>query len=119
MEEIKAILTKYDIAASVIINGPDRGHQYSEFLSHVKTSWSCAFFEGPYLRIRTRLQEDYNGDKEKRDTALQDTVRMVQGFAETGFLLVESFENMLGMLKSHIDIDDGPGKLTIKGHGEN
>lgn len=50
MEEIKAILNNYDIAALVVLHTP--GH--SEYVMHVNPSYSCATFDGDLLRIKAQ-----------------------------------------------------------------
>lgn len=78
MTEIKEILDKYDIAGSIVLHTPGHGEHFIK----VDPSYSCAFFEpiigdeGVNLRIRTRLQEDFNGDAAKRNKSQDDTVNM-------------------------------------------
>jgi hypothetical protein len=112
IEEIKAILVKYDIAGSVILNTPDRGTHFSEFLCHVTPSWSCAFFEGDRFRVRGRLQEDFNGNKAAQKKKLTDTTGMVRHFKDTNELLAQNFGGMLQLLATKMDIDHGDGTFT-------
>ena len=76
MEEIKEIMEKHDIAGAVFLHTPGFGEQHMK----VDPSYSCAFWEykpgQEGIRIRTRLQEDYQGDKQKRNDAIRDTVNM-------------------------------------------
>lgn len=53
-EEIKEILKRYDIAALVVLHTP--GH--SEFVCELQPSYSCASFEGNFLRIKAK-KADY------------------------------------------------------------
>jgi hypothetical protein len=54
MEEIKEILHKHDIAGAIVIHTP--GH--SEYMTELSPSYSCAKFEGEYLRIKAK-KSDY------------------------------------------------------------
>lgn len=60
MERIKAILKEYDIAGAVILHSPG----FSEYLIKIDASYSCAKFEADYLRVKAKLQEDFDGDKD-------------------------------------------------------
>lgn len=120
MEEIKAILIKYDAAGSIIINAPDRGSHFTEFLTHVSPSWSCVFLEGPRMRLRARLEEDYQGDKEKRNQAIQDSVNMLDHFWHILTDAADNFNEMIAMIESKITLDrSDPGKITFKGTEDN
>jgi hypothetical protein len=74
MEEIKAVLNKHDIAASVILHTPG----FTEYLNHVDTSYSCVTIEGNKLRIQTK------GRSHQHKT---DSVNMVSHFAEVSTMM--------------------------------
>lgn len=104
MEEIKDILDKHDIAGAVVLHTPGHG----EYLFKIDPSYSCAFIDNTPgvegIRVRTRLQEDYNGDAKKRHQAQEDTVNMFDIFANLiGRQAVYSIETMK-MLETHFDI---------------
>ncbi len=108
MAEIKGILSRYDIAGIVSLHTP--GH--SEFLNHLQPSYSCAKFAPGGLRFRAKLQEDFNGDKEKMMQVLGDTsnmlycLSMVTGQAAVNLLEAsEQFDKLVGP-------DHEPGKFT-------
>ena len=77
-EEIKQILQKYDIAANVVLHTP--GH--SEYLLHIKPTYSCAWIENDMIRFRAR-KEDYNGNTSIRDKKINDTANMLKLLSET------------------------------------
>ena len=78
MERINAILKEYDIAACIALHTPG----FSEYLVKVDASYSCAKFEGDFLRIKANLQEDFDGDKVAQNKKVTDTVNMITHFAE-------------------------------------
>lgn len=47
--EIREICMKHDIAASIMLAGPDNG----ERLQVLDTTWSCARLEGDMIRLKT------------------------------------------------------------------
>ncbi len=103
MAEIKEILDKHDIAGSIVIHTPGFG----EHLVKIDPSYSCAFIDNTpgkeAIRVRTRLQEDYNGDSKKRNDAQRDTVNM---FHILGTLAGQQSLHLLDtddMLKKHFN----------------
>ena len=80
MQEIKAILQNYDIAGSIVLHTPN----HSEFLLQISPSYSCAKLEGDNLRVRAKLNEDFNGDKEAWKQKVMDTSNMLNLLAEVG-----------------------------------
>jgi len=77
MEDIKSLLQKNDIAASIALHTPGHG----EFLLHLSPTYSCAFFEGDILRIKAKLQEDFQGDKKAWTKKITDTANMLHHLA--------------------------------------
>lgn len=100
-EEIKKILERHDIAGSIVIHTP--GH--SEYVSKLDTSYSCAYFEGDMIRIRAKLQEDFNGDKELWTQRVQDTVNMIHHLGNTSRNVSLSFFALEDKLKETVKID--------------
>lgn len=80
MEEIKKVLTKYDIAGTVVIHTP--GH--SEYLKHLTPSYSAVIINGDEWMVRARAKEDFNGDKKARDKKIADTANMLHLLSTTG-----------------------------------
>lgn len=79
MEEIKEILNKHDIAASVILHEVG----FSEFLFKIDPSYSCCFFEGNMLRVKAKAV-DYAGGATERNQKIADTSNMLHHLVETG-----------------------------------
>lgn len=111
MNEIEAILIKYDIAGIVSLHTPGHG----EYLSHLSPSYSCAKFEGDNLRIRAK-KEDYSGSAEVRNRFLKDTSNILHVLSNnTGMIAInlveisKTVDNILGAdhfgggHSSHID----------------
>lgn len=105
MERIKAILKEYDIAASVILHTPG----FSEYLIKVDASYSCAKFEGDFLRVKAKLQEDFNGDKAAWNKKVEDTVNMITHFADVSGQNSLNMFQLIEVLKKKIDIENKPG----------
>lgn len=103
MKEIKDILDKNDIAATVVLHTP--GH--SEFLSKIDPSYSCAFFEGDYLRVRARIDEDFNGDKKAWERKIIDTINMLDLFAHTTANLSISFFEIFDRVSEKVKAEGG------------
>ena len=104
MAEIKEILDKHDIAGSVVLHAPGHG----EHLLKIDPSYSCAFFDNSPgvegIRVRTRLQEDFNGNALKRNKSQEDTVNMFDTFANlVGRQALMNMETM-DMLKTKFEI---------------
>lgn len=79
-EEIKAILKKYDIGALVVLHNP--GH--IEYIVEISPSYSCAKIEPYGVRVKAKLQEDFNGDKEKWETTIWATTNMLNSLGQIG-----------------------------------
>lgn len=76
MQEIKAIISKYDIAASVVIHTP--GH--SEVLLKIDPTYSCAKIEGDSVIIKATSSEI--PDKNIRHKRIEDTSNMLLMLAQ-------------------------------------
>jgi hypothetical protein len=108
MEEVKAVLKKYDLAGVAILAD---GKGFSEFLNKVDPSWSAAFIqhtaEGQAVRFRVKQKEV---GKEKAQELTQDTYRMIEHFADQLGRHSLVYFNLLDMLREHIEIiNDDPG----------
>jgi len=77
-EEIKQILSKYDVAANVVLHTP--GH--SEYLLHITPTYSCAWIENDIVRFRAR-KSDYNGNIMIRNHKIADTLNMLRLLSDT------------------------------------
>lgn len=111
MEEIKATLRKYDIAASVVLSSPT----HLEYLRELQTSWNALAIEqtpeGTLVRFRCR-REDY-----PTEAAWQEAMRLsmgtILGFvdvlrseSDTYKLVVKHFIGKMEV--SHFTRDEGP-----------
>ena len=108
MDRIKAILKEYDINATVCLHTPG----FSELLMKVDASYSCAKIEGDVLRIKAKLQEDFNGDKEAWNKKVADTVNMIVHFQDINGQLFMQADKAYEMLKKHIDIENDRGNIS-------
>lgn len=100
IEDIKAILHKYDLAGTVIVQSPGE----CAFLTEIAPTWSCARFEehpeGTMLRFRSKLAE-YGGDKEKQKTTVEATTGMVMSFRNQAARFVDTMDCVVSMLAAH------------------
>ena len=76
-EEIKEILKKHDIAATIALHTP--GH--TEFLLELTPSYSCATVNQDHIRFKAK-KEDFNNEL-KRHEVIRDTSNMMSGLSET------------------------------------
>lgn len=97
MEEIKAILKKHDIGASVILHTPG----FTEYLNHVDTSYSCLTFEGDNIRIKT------HGRTHQHKT---DSINMVSHFAEICTMMGRGYADLFKMISEKVHIEQSPGE---------
>lgn len=79
MEEIKAVIAKYDIAAVVVLHEPD----FVEYFTKIDPSYSCASFIEGGVRVRSKA-EDFGGDVEIRNQKLKDTANLLQSLSTVG-----------------------------------
>lgn len=96
-EEIKAILKKHDIAASVVLHTPG----FSEFILEITPSYSCATLNHDNIRFKAK-KDDFN-DELKRHQAIQDTANMMNLLSDTtaknAMMLInvsEQFDEIIG-----------------------
>ncbi len=108
MERIKAILKEYDLGASIVLHTPG----FSEFLLKVDPSYSCVKTNGDEIRIKTRLQEDYNGDKKLRDKAIEDSVNMIGHFGDVNGKTALMFFELMDRIKKEIDVEETGGNMS-------
>lgn len=108
-EEIKAIIAKYDIGAMVLLHTP--GH--SEYINEISPSYSCMTKvptkEGEVgYRIRAKLQEDFNGDKDAWTQKISDTVNMIDLFAVTAGNTSLGLMDILKQLEGYFEMETTP-----------
>lgn len=108
MTEVKEILLKYDIGASVILHNPS-GH--SEYLLRIDPSYSCARFEGDYLRVKSKLS-DYGGDKEAQKKSIADTINLISHLKDVSRNTASQLNMLEDKLKDFVDFEHTKGSDT-------
>jgi hypothetical protein len=107
MEEIKVILRKYDVGASVTLVSPT----HSEFLYELEPTWSCVRFTNdpkgqPALRFTATLER--YGSAEKRQEAAELTTHMLLQIRDLGGKTFMTFEEVRKQLERFFKIDHKP-----------
>lgn len=102
-EEIKAILEKHDIAGLVVLHTP----RHAEYVMKVNPSYSCAKLENDGIRIKAKLQEDFNGDKKAWETTVRDTSNMLNLISEVGGKIILSVMELSKILDEKVDAYHG------------
>jgi hypothetical protein len=116
MEEIKGILHKHDIAATVVLHTPG----FSEFLNYISPSYSCCKEEhlpdgGMQVRIVSKLA-DHNGDREAQREEIASTHNMLHMFcmhAGQNFLI---YKQLTDKMETVIDVDRADYDAVITDH---
>jgi hypothetical protein len=91
MEEIKAIIAKYDCAAIVVLQSPT----HAEHLFEVSPSWSCLSVElGGKVRFKAAMKTGGAAEKERGRV----TTGMIMGFIDEADLLKDNFTKLAKML---------------------
>ena len=106
MEEIKFVLQKYDIAATISLSTESD----LEFLYRLDTSWSIVSSNNDEVRI-TALAEDYPS-KEQQKKAVEDSANMLLGLRESNRFLHAGLSSVTGMLEDRFDLDFKLGEMT-------
>ncbi|MGH8587370.1 MAG: hypothetical protein ACREWE_14710 [Gammaproteobacteria bacterium] len=112
MAEIRAVLTKHDVAAYVLLHEPG----FSEFLMAIDPSWSVMRFDnsdpkGLGIRFRAMLEE-FGGDREAQRLAVEGSVNLVIHFWESLLRDAEVMHRLERMLREHFEITETEGVLT-------
>lgn len=95
MEEIKAIISKYDIGAMITLTDEK---EFTEYLNRLDPSWSAIRAEGDKVTLLVN-PEHYGGDKEKRNKAVAATLGMLDTFIERSGITFMQYENLAKQLK--------------------
>lgn len=77
MDEIKAIMKKYDCGGVAVIHTPG----FSEYFLRIDPPYSCAKIENDHLKINLNLQH-YSGSSAIRDKFASDTSNFLMHMAE-------------------------------------
>lgn len=90
MEEIKAVIKKYDVGAVAVLHLP--GH--SEFYYRIDPGYSCLrFINGAQVRFNIKA-EHYQNDKKLRDQFVANTSNMLSLLSATGGKVVLQLMNL-------------------------
>lgn len=108
MEKIKAVLKEHDIAGAVVLHTPG----FSEHYVKIDPSYSCAKPENNVIRVRAKLQEDFNGDKDAWTKKMTDTTNMFIHLSGSTKHISDGMSRVIDMLKEHMEITDLPGTRT-------
>lgn len=86
-EEIKDILRKHDIAASMLLHTP--GH--SEYVNHLLTSYSCAYqYEDESIRFYCKSKEFKTKDEQiNKLSATSNMLKMLTDGVGSNFMMLE------------------------------
>ncbi len=107
-EEIKAIVRKYDIAASVILCS---GNGHSEYVVDVVPTWSCLTLEekpqGIAIRMKAQVKTAPAETRHRERVKLQRTSNMLVLMRETLMGQFSIFDRMVDVLKQHVNIEVG------------
>lgn len=110
IEEIKAVLSKHDLAGMVMVQAPKE----SAFLNVIDPSWSVAKYEetreGTAIRIRAKAEHFPSRAAQKE--AVEWTCGMVIGFMLQAERTREQFEQIAGVLGQHFGITYAEGRNT-------
>jgi hypothetical protein len=108
MAELIAVLNKYDVAAHVML----QENGFSEYLLSVDPTWSLLRIENNQIRLRSKLVEDFGGDKEAQKHASVCTANMIRQFADVLARDAKVFEELDNYLGQQWDITHTPGEYT-------
>lgn len=103
-EEIKAILSKYDIGAHISLVSPT----HSEFMFAISPSWSCARFVQNGQGVHFKATEAMFGSKEECRKAQERTAHLLLQIRDLGAQAFTTMEQVHQQLKKFIDIDHKP-----------
>ncbi len=101
MERIKAIMKEYDLGGQIIIHTPG----FSEYYQKLDPSYSCAKTEeGIGIKIKAKLQEDFDGDKEAWNKKVSDTYNLFQHLCDVAGPMVMRNIDVLELLDKHDEV---------------
>lgn len=126
MEEIKAIVKKYDIAAIVVLHtiegepwhepdGSIHASGFSEYLFSINPSYSAASLHDDRFQVKGKAA--HYSSKEERDKRMSATVNMFDHLSEwTGRMAMQAMDMHDAIKKMVENISDDPGTHT--GHSQ-
>jgi len=102
-EEIKEILRKHDISASIVLHAAgENGNGYGEYVNHIHTSYSCAYwYNDNEVRFHSKRKE-YDSDQQQIEK-LTNTSNMLSILAQgigNNFIMFDAlnqkFDSLVG-----------------------
>lgn len=126
MEEIKAIIEREDIAATVVLHDILRGGNatdskgFSETYVKINPTYSCAFFKNDeqgrrMVRFRSKLV-DYNGDQDAQRRNQADTANMLMHLAKGSGDHAINFLDLLDVVDDKIAISEDDDESGFTSH---
>src|SRR4051812_33483380 len=107
MEEIKAVVKKYDVGAIVVLHTPG----FSEYLFKIDPGYSAAKLEVDRVRINIKA-EHYAGDKKLRDQFVSDTSNLLHHLATVGGRLIMNTIEVSKQLDAQVNAEHFGGGHT-------
>lgn len=107
MQEITAIIEKYDIGAMVVIHRPG----FVEYKLAPSPSYSVAKFEGEKLMVKAKL-DDYQGNIAEWTRDVSNTMNLLQLLAEVGGQMSCNLFELIDELKKKVKIENDRGDHT-------
>ncbi len=105
-EEIKEILSRYDIAGLITLHTP--GH--AEFINEVSPSYSCLTITEDMARVKTK-RADF-ATKQEWEQKINDTVNMVGLFRDMSARHFSMHDEIFSMLEKVVEIEQNDGGFT-------
>lgn len=102
MEEVKAILAKYDIAGSVTLCSGEQSEYLHWVASPHGPSWSCLLWEPQGIRIRAKAKRDMS-----ERYRLNSTVKMIHTMRDVLALNWGLYNDVAKLTERHLEIDHG------------
>lgn len=112
MEEIKAVLDKYDVAAAVVLHKPHYGQGMGEFCVRINPSYSCLQIKPDNsVRLVAKLEE-FGGNKKARNEALTNTANMLKVMADLTGKVNNDLTDLSEAVDFHLVADHTTGSIT-------
>jgi hypothetical protein len=108
MAEIRAILMKHDIASYILLQEPG----FSEYAIAIEPTWSVLQLKKNGIHIRSKLADDFGGDKNAQHEANESTASLVRHFADILARDGKLFEDIHSILLAHWEITHTQGVST-------
>ena len=113
-EEIKEILKKHDIAGIIALHTPGHG----EFVTHLHTSYSCAYmYEDNILRFYSK-QSDYQS-KEEHIKKMLTTSNMMRVLSDITGMLYLQLDKLSKLLDDTVGVEHTKPRLSDTKQEEN